>query len=58
MLLPAEERLDLVEALFSDVYLRMSLQSELRHVPDLHRLSRRLASHKASLQVQRGAAGN
>jgi DNA mismatch repair protein MSH2 len=45
-----EERLDLVEALFSDVYLRMSLQSELRHVPDLHRLSRRLASHKASLQ--------
>jgi DNA mismatch repair protein MSH2 len=45
-----EERLDLVEALFSDVYLRMSLQSELRHVPDLHRLSRRLASHKANLQ--------
>ena len=51
----AEERLDLVEALFSDTSLRTSLQSELRHIPDLHRLSRRLACRKASLQVRKSA---
>jgi DNA mismatch repair protein MSH2 len=45
-----EERLDLVEAFFSDTSLRTSLQSELRHIPDFHRISRRMASHKASLQ--------
>ena len=50
-ILLAEERLDLVETVFSDTSLRTSLQSELRHVPDFHRISRRMASHKASLQV-------
>ena len=47
----AEERLDLVETFFSDTSLRTSLQGELRHIPDFHRISRRMASHKASLQV-------
>ena len=49
--LPLEERLDLVEAFVSDSGLRTSVQTELRHIPDLHRLSRRLVAHKASLQV-------
>lgn len=47
-----EERLDLVEVFFLDASLRTNLQDELRHIPDFHRISRRLSAHRSSLQVQ------
>lgn len=47
----AEERLDLVEVFFADTALRSTLQQELRHVPDFHRLARKMKMGKSSLQV-------
>ena len=43
-----------MEAFFSDTALRLALRSELKHVPDLHRLSRRFSAHTANLQVCEG----
>lgn len=47
----AEERLDLVEVFVADTALRTTLQQELRHVPDFHRLARKMKTGKGSLQV-------
>ncbi|KAI9470644.1 MAG: muts domain V-domain-containing protein [Benjaminiella poitrasii] len=45
------KRQDIVQAFFDDTELRQSLQEDhLKHVPDLHRLSKRLQNGSANLQ--------
>lgn len=46
-----EERLDMVEILFSDLALRRNVQSCLKSVPDYFRLAKKIHRGKGTLQV-------
>ena len=41
----------MVEVFVEDTAMRTTVQSELRHMPDFHRVARKMNSHKAGLQV-------
>ena len=40
-----------MEVFFADTALRATLQQELRHLPDFHRLARKMKTRKSNLQA-------